>query len=143
MKNQSGYEPSADEDYDYSETEISSRAESFRENKKRKRGMKKKLLKKDPLVVFGYDIMLMILTRLDAHSVATSLLVSRKWRQVGSSDVVWAKKVYTTYIFLFKYTLNNNISLFIIARSIMAFAYVEDLVSWYIIITYNGNELRV
>ncbi|KAI3738888.1 hypothetical protein L2E82_29119 [Cichorium intybus] len=47
---------------------------------------------KDPLVVCGFDIMLMILSLLDARSVASSLVVSRKWRRVASSDTIWSEK---------------------------------------------------
>lgn len=47
----------------------------------------------DPLVVFGSDIMLMILSYLDARSVALSLLVSRRWHGVASSDRLWTLKV--------------------------------------------------
>ncbi|KAK9058438.1 hypothetical protein SSX86_023280 [Deinandra increscens subsp. villosa] len=46
----------------------------------------------DPLVVYGYDIMLMILNRLDARSLASMLLVSRSWRAIASSDIIWSKK---------------------------------------------------
>ncbi|KAH0637392.1 hypothetical protein KY289_037307 [Solanum tuberosum] len=42
----------------------------------------------DPLVVLGSDIMLMILSCLDARSVALCLLVSCGWRVVASSDRV-------------------------------------------------------
>lgn len=47
----------------------------------------------DPLVVCGCDIMLMILSRLDARSLASTLLVSRRWRMVASSDTLWSRKV--------------------------------------------------
>lgn len=47
----------------------------------------------DPLVVFGSDIMLMILSYLDARSVALSLLVSRRWHGIASSDRLWTLKV--------------------------------------------------
>nr|GMD85513.1 F-box family protein [Ipomoea batatas]GMD90755.1 F-box family protein [Ipomoea batatas] len=46
----------------------------------------------DPLEVFGTDIMLMILSHLDARSVALSLLVSRRWNGVASSDTIWGPK---------------------------------------------------
>lgn len=46
----------------------------------------------DPLVVFGTDIMMMILRNLDAGSVALSLLVSRAWNGVASSDRLWTSK---------------------------------------------------
>ncbi|XP_042488508.1 uncharacterized protein LOC122068695 isoform X2 [Macadamia integrifolia] len=50
-------------------------------------------LRQDPLVVFGSDIMLMILSRLDARSVALSLLVSQGWHGVASSDRLWSSKL--------------------------------------------------
>lgn len=50
-------------------------------------------LLRDPLEVFGRDIMLMILSNLDARSVALSLLVSRTWHGVASSDRIWGPKV--------------------------------------------------
>ncbi|KAJ0784117.1 putative F-box domain-containing protein [Helianthus annuus] len=49
-------------------------------------------LQQDPLVVCGSDIMLMILSRLDARSLASTLGVSRRWRSVASSDIIWSKK---------------------------------------------------
>ena len=48
---------------------------------------------RDPLMVFGSDILMMILTNLDARSVARSLLVSRGWCRVASSDRLWSPKV--------------------------------------------------
>ncbi|KAK2993350.1 hypothetical protein RJ640_007617 [Escallonia rubra] len=48
---------------------------------------------RDPLVLFGSDIMMVILGYLDARSVALSLLVSRGWHGVASSDRLWASKV--------------------------------------------------
>uniref|UniRef100_A0A251UKC6 Putative F-box domain-containing protein n=1 Tax=Helianthus annuus TaxID=4232 RepID=A0A251UKC6_HELAN len=58
----------------------------LKEKKKPKRGLE------DPLVVFGWDVMLMILNHLDARSLALSLMVSRSWHGVASSDAIWAKK---------------------------------------------------
>ncbi|PWA40534.1 F-box domain, cyclin-like protein [Artemisia annua] len=79
-----GYVPENDVDYDY---EISERC------KKRKTNlMKKECNLHDPLDVFGFDIMLIILSHLDARSVATALLVSIGWRSVASSDTIWSKK---------------------------------------------------
>ncbi|KAK7815658.1 hypothetical protein CFP56_001261 [Quercus suber] len=49
-------------------------------------------LRRDPLEVFGSDIMLKILSYLDARSVALSLLVSRAWHAVSSTDRLWASK---------------------------------------------------
>ncbi|KAL6971169.1 hypothetical protein U1Q18_030849 [Sarracenia purpurea var. burkii] len=47
---------------------------------------------RDPLVLFGSDIMMKILRHLDARSVAQSLLVSRRWHGVASSDRLWTSK---------------------------------------------------
>ncbi|KAF5466205.1 hypothetical protein F2P56_016152 [Juglans regia] len=57
--------------------------------KKKKGGV----LRRDPLEVFGTDIMLMILSNLDARSVALSLVVSRGWYGVASSDRIWSPKL--------------------------------------------------
>ncbi|KZV34845.1 F-box family protein [Dorcoceras hygrometricum] len=47
----------------------------------------------DPLVIFGSGIMMMmILSKLDARSVARSRLVSRQWLKLASSDIIWAPK---------------------------------------------------
>ena len=48
---------------------------------------------RDPLEVLGTDIMLTVLSYLDAHSLALSLLVSRGWNGVASSNRLWASKV--------------------------------------------------
>ncbi|KAF8402025.1 hypothetical protein HHK36_012976 [Tetracentron sinense] len=62
-------------------------------NRKRARENEKETeLLQDPLVVFGSDIMLMILKNLDARRVALSLLVSRGWHGVASSDKLWSSK---------------------------------------------------
>ncbi|PSS35918.1 E3 ubiquitin ligase complex SCF subunit sconB [Actinidia chinensis var. chinensis] len=65
-----------------------------KKRKKRKRENKTACgsLLQDPLVVFGSDIMMKILRHLDACSVALSLLVSRRWHGVASSDRLWASK---------------------------------------------------
>lgn len=47
----------------------------------------------DPLLKFGSDVMLIILSFLDARSVALSLLVSRGWYGVASSDRLWSNLV--------------------------------------------------
>lgn len=47
----------------------------------------------DPLEVFGSGIMMMILNKLDARSVALARLVSRGWLVLASSDKIWAPKV--------------------------------------------------
>ncbi|XP_073299745.1 uncharacterized protein [Primulina huaijiensis] len=46
----------------------------------------------DPLMIFGSGIMMMILNKLDARSVARSRLVSREWLKVASSDIIWNPK---------------------------------------------------
>lgn len=46
----------------------------------------------DPLEVLGREITLKILSKLDARSVALSLVVSRGWHGVASSDQLWAPK---------------------------------------------------
>ncbi|KAL7618461.1 hypothetical protein Lser_V15G02812 [Lactuca serriola] len=92
-----GYEPSADEDedsYEKSDTERAVPVEIFRRRNRGKRRLKKNgCNSQDPLVVCGGDIMLTILSFLDAHSVASSLVVSRRWRRVASSDTIWSEKI--------------------------------------------------
>ncbi|KAL7613619.1 hypothetical protein Lser_V15G06039 [Lactuca serriola] len=101
-----GYRPSEYEDDDYNGNFASTKVEglnNFTGEIKKKRITKRKRKRKrancdsqenseDPLVVFGRDIMLMILNNLDARSVALSLLVSRSWHGVASSDAIWSKK---------------------------------------------------
>lgn len=68
--------------------------------KERKREERKEKLKEeeteellqDPLDAFGGDIMLKILQNLKARSVALTLLVSRAWNGVASSDSLWTPK---------------------------------------------------
>lgn len=50
-------------------------------------------LQQDPLDVLGWDLMMKILSNLDARSVALSLLVSRRWHRLASSDRLWSSKV--------------------------------------------------
>ncbi|XP_047323337.1 uncharacterized protein LOC124927042 [Impatiens glandulifera] len=52
----------------------------------------KEVLAQDPLAVFGSDFMEAMLTRLDARSVALSLLVSRRWYAVAASNRLWTTK---------------------------------------------------
>ncbi|KAA8527856.1 hypothetical protein F0562_035275 [Nyssa sinensis] len=52
-------------------------------------------LHRDPLIVLGSDTMMMILRQLDARSVALSLLISRGWHGVASSDLLWSIKGFT------------------------------------------------
>ncbi|XP_021595684.1 uncharacterized protein LOC110602463 [Manihot esculenta] len=49
-------------------------------------------LQQDPLDVLGWDLMMKILSNLDARSVALSLLVSRRWHRLASSDRLWSSK---------------------------------------------------
>ncbi|KAI4342629.1 hypothetical protein MLD38_027232 [Melastoma candidum] len=65
------------------------------EERVRKKGKKKEEEEewgRDPLEVFGTDLMLRILNKLDARSVALSSLVSRPWHLVASSDTLWSLK---------------------------------------------------
>ena len=90
-----GYVPENDDDGDDDDDDYDEISERCK--KRKSKLMKKKCNLHDPLDVFGYDIMLMVLSFLDAHSVATAVLVSREWRSVASSDTIWSKKV-CTYI---------------------------------------------
>ncbi|KAH9681266.1 F-box domain-containing protein [Citrus sinensis] len=82
--------------------EVKKKKKKKRRKKKRKREKRKEKieeeeeeeveLSQDPLEVLGRDIMLMILKNLDARSVALSLLVSRAWHGVASSDSIWSAK---------------------------------------------------
>lgn len=64
-----------------------------KKRKRKREGEGSEPLSRDPLEVFGTDIMLIILSNLDARSVALSLIVSRSWYGVASSDRVWSLKV--------------------------------------------------
>ncbi|XP_074292291.1 uncharacterized protein LOC141619166 [Silene latifolia] len=44
----------------------------------------------DPLEVLGQDLMMRCLEFLDANSLALSLLVSRSWFSLSSSDLLWS-----------------------------------------------------
>ncbi|KAL7177528.1 hypothetical protein ACSBR2_030816 [Camellia fascicularis] len=73
-----------------------------KKRKKRKREPSRELkteeaLLQDPLTVFGSDIMFMILRHLNAPSVALSLLTSRTWYGVASSDSLWKRKAAPEY----------------------------------------------
>ncbi|GAY42380.1 hypothetical protein CUMW_066400 [Citrus unshiu] len=78
--------------------EVKKKNKRKRRKKKRNREKRKEKieeeedLSQDPLEVFGRDIILMILKNLDARSVALSLLVSRAWHGVASSDSIWSAK---------------------------------------------------
>ncbi|KAK9146287.1 hypothetical protein Sjap_006190 [Stephania japonica] len=47
----------------------------------------------DPMALLGLDLMMKVLDRLDARSLALCLIVSRDWNRVASSDELWASKV--------------------------------------------------
>ncbi|GMH08265.1 hypothetical protein Nepgr_010105 [Nepenthes gracilis] len=68
------------------------RREKREENSKggKDEGEGRESLSRDPLVVLGWDLMMKILSYLDASSVALSLLVSRGWNRVASNDSLWA-----------------------------------------------------
>ncbi|KAL8262842.1 hypothetical protein R6Q59_024191 [Mikania micrantha] len=68
------------------ETEKPSPAKSFGRRNKKDGDLQ------DPLTVCGSDMMLMILSHLDAHSLASTLLVSQQWRTLASSDTIWSKQ---------------------------------------------------
>ncbi|KAL1548323.1 hypothetical protein AAHA92_16569 [Salvia divinorum] len=46
----------------------------------------------DPLLVFGSEILTIILAKLDLRSLAEVRLVSRGWQAVASSDRIWGPK---------------------------------------------------
>ncbi|XP_050220219.1 uncharacterized protein LOC126670510 [Mercurialis annua] len=67
----------------------------FEERKRSKKNKKKKDgdgRSCDPLEVLGWDIMMKIMSNLDARSVALSLTVSRSWNSLASSDRLWSSK---------------------------------------------------
>ncbi|KAG6428222.1 hypothetical protein SASPL_112473 [Salvia splendens] len=47
----------------------------------------------DPLLVFGSEILTIILAKLDLRSLAEARLVSLGWKPVASSDRIWGSKV--------------------------------------------------
>ncbi|KAJ4849066.1 hypothetical protein Tsubulata_037811 [Turnera subulata] len=63
-----------------------------RKRRKRGGGGVQQPMARDPLEVLGRDIMLKIMSKLDARSVALSLVASRGWHAVASSDHLWAPK---------------------------------------------------
>ena len=82
--------------FDYDPAGMELEMEMERHRKRRKKWKEEVVdvpLRRDPLEVFGTDIMLKILSYLDARSVALSLLVSRAWHAVSSTDRLWASKV--------------------------------------------------
>ncbi|CAO2822026.1 unnamed protein product [Amaranthus hypochondriacus] len=88
-----------------------------KENKKKRKkmvGSKKRHMKKekreemgmvgDPLKVLGEDIMMKIMGKMDAYSLARSLVVSNSWFSLASSDSLWSPLVchlYSSSSFLF------------------------------------------
>ncbi|KAM4127534.1 hypothetical protein ACJW30_02G097200 [Castanea mollissima] len=81
--------------FDYDPAGMEMEMEMERHRKRRKKWKEEVVdvpLRRDPLEVFGMDIMLKILSYLDARSVALSLLVSRAWHAVSSTDRLWASK---------------------------------------------------
>lgn len=85
-----------DEDDVGSRGVVSGRPGSKRKKKRKRQDgeeKEKSEVLQDPLEVFGSDMMMMILSYLDAPSVALSLLVSRGWHGVASSDRLWSTKV--------------------------------------------------
>ncbi|XP_018839304.2 uncharacterized protein LOC109005010 isoform X1 [Juglans regia] len=94
--------PESPQNYDIVWEEMESHRKK-RKRRKRKRVIVKDVeekmreeegvLRSDPLEVFGTDMMSMILSNLDARSVALSLLVSRGWHGVASSDRIWGPKL--------------------------------------------------
>lgn len=108
VEQEDGYGPSENEDNDYYEKFASTKMtvlKNFKTKTNKWRKRKRGTIKvdgyenlADPLVVFGWDIMLMILNHLDALSVAQSLVVSRTWHGVASSDAIWSKKVLQPHI---------------------------------------------
>ena len=69
------------------------KADKDLEDQKPENEEEEEVVGRDPLEVFGRDVMVMILNNLDARSVALSLLVSRAWHSVASSDSLWSSKV--------------------------------------------------
>ncbi|KAL4561158.1 hypothetical protein LXL04_033320 [Taraxacum kok-saghyz] len=92
-----GYEPSADEEDDSCEKSESKCVAPVKNLRRRNRGKRRSKKNgcnlQNPLVVCGCDAMVMIFRFLDAGSVASSLLVSRTWQRVASSDTIWSEKI--------------------------------------------------
>ncbi|XP_047979880.1 uncharacterized protein LOC125221713 isoform X2 [Salvia hispanica] len=55
-------------------------------------GEELQLAAEDPLLVFGSEIMTIILAELDLRSVAEARLVSRGWQAIASADRIWGPK---------------------------------------------------
>ncbi|XP_060960084.1 uncharacterized protein LOC115722955 isoform X2 [Cannabis sativa] len=60
--------------------------------------------RKDPLEVLGRDIMCLVMSYLDAHTLALSLLVSPPWNALASTNCLWAPKTRIT-----KYDLSDHV----------------------------------
>ncbi|XP_022924581.1 uncharacterized protein LOC111432022 [Cucurbita moschata] len=65
--------------------------ESVSDEQGQQNGTRNELLQ-DPFEVLGPDLLMTILSYVDARSVALSLLVSRSWYAVASSDRLWNSK---------------------------------------------------
>ena len=68
----------------------------MRENVSDERGQQNgtlNVLLQDPFEVLGSDLLMAILGYVDSRSVALSLLVSRSWYGIASSDSLWSSKV--------------------------------------------------
>ncbi|KAK1413672.1 hypothetical protein QVD17_35448 [Tagetes erecta] len=64
----------------------------------------------DPLTVLGSDIMSMLLINLDAHSLASTLVVSHDWYTLASTDAIWSKKGKTIH-FAFYWWMTQSANL--------------------------------
>ncbi|XP_042483000.1 uncharacterized protein LOC122063341 isoform X2 [Macadamia integrifolia] len=84
---------SGDDPHDGEEERVVPTREKGKKRKRYVEEEERSELLQDPLLVFGQDIMLMILSRLDAQSVARSLLVSHGWHAIASSDRLWSSKL--------------------------------------------------
>ncbi|XP_038875840.1 uncharacterized protein LOC120068200 [Benincasa hispida] len=65
--------------------------ENVSDGREQQNGTRNVLLQ-DPFEVLGSDLFMAILSYLDARSVALSLLVSRSWYAIASSDRLWSSK---------------------------------------------------
>ena len=61
----------------------------------------------DPLKVLGEDIMIKIMGKMDAYSLARSLLVSHSWFSLASSDSLWSPLVCFSLFFPFFFFLRD------------------------------------
>uniref|UniRef100_A0A3Q7I7X0 F-box domain-containing protein n=1 Tax=Solanum lycopersicum TaxID=4081 RepID=A0A3Q7I7X0_SOLLC len=108
----------------------------FAEKGKKKRRICEMGWLSDPLVVLGTDVMLMILSCLDARSVALCLLVSRGWRAVASSDKIWSSKIelWDKYVEILGFSLSYNTACVGPSTQVM----VVGLPWWLILASWTG-----